>query len=62
MDKVETQIDVEKGLTLKDLRQVIYDTQDLKDDVPILFLSESGCDSTMKACIGDADSIIFYDF
>lgn len=62
MDKIETQIDVKQGLTLKDLRQVIYDTQDLKDDVPILFLSESGCDSTMKACIGDADSIIFYDF
>lgn len=62
MNKVETQIDVKQGLTLKDLRQVVCDTQDLKDDVPILFLSESGCDSTIKACIGDEVSIIFYNF
>lgn len=62
MNKVETQINVKQGLTLKDLRQAVCDTQDLKDDVPILFLSESGCECTMKACIGDADSIIFYDF
>ena len=51
MNKVETQINVKQG-----------DTQDLKDDVPILFLSESCCESTIKACIGDEDSIIFYDF
>lgn len=62
MNKVETQINVKQGLTLKDLRQVVCDTQDLKDDVPILFLSESCCESTIKACIGDAESIIFYDF
>lgn len=62
MDKVETQINVKQGLTLKDLRQVVCDTQDLKDDVPILFLSESGYECTIKACIGDSDSIIFYDF
>lgn len=62
MNKIETQIDVKQGLTLKDLRQVVCDTQDLKDDVPILFSSESCYDSTIKACIGDADSIIFYDF
>lgn len=62
MNKVETQIDVKQGLTLKDLRQVVCDTQDLKDDVPILFLSESDCESTIKSCIGDEDSIIFYDF
>ena len=62
MNKIETQIDVKQGLTLKDLRQIVCDTQDLKDDVPISFLSESGCGNTIKSCIGDAESIIFYDF